>query len=177
MLHHRLILMKGHDFEEDFLKVYDEFADAIFRHCLIRVWDRELARDITQEAFVKTWEYMAGGKEVKSLKAFLYRVSGNLIIDWSRKRKETSLDRLMQEGFDLASREHIALLAKTELREALELLTQLDEKHREVIVMRYIDQLSPKEIGEITGETENTVSVRIHRGLEHLRDLAHKKKG
>ncbi|KKW19080.1 MAG: RNA polymerase, sigma-24 subunit, ECF subfamily [Candidatus Adlerbacteria bacterium GW2011_GWC1_50_9] len=54
---------------------------------------------------------------------------------------------------------------------ALEALQKLPEPYREAIVLRYIDQLSPGEIADIVGESENAVSVRIHRGLKKLRAI------
>ena len=47
--------------QKEFEKAYDLYADAIFRHCYLRVSDRELAKDLMQEAFMKTWEYLASG--------------------------------------------------------------------------------------------------------------------
>src|SRR3989344_280465 len=89
--------------ERDFLAAYDEHADALFRHCLIRVRDREIAKDIVQETFSRTWKYLSEGKEVDYIRAFLYRVANNLIVDGSRKKKTSSLDALMEEdGFEIA---------------------------------------------------------------------------
>ena len=56
-------------------------------------------------------------------------------------------------------------------KELVQLLDGLDDKYRQVIVMRYVDDLAPREIAGIVGETENTVSVRLHRGLHKVRDL------
>lgn len=58
---------------------------------------------------------------------------------------------------------------------AMETLQELDVPYRDVVVMRYIDGLSPQEIAEILEETPNVVSVRIHRALEKLRTLILKK--
>ena len=81
----------------------------------------------------------------------------------------------MQEaGFELASQDHLKIEKIVEGREALEMLEQLDDKYKEVIIMRYIDDLSPQEIAEVVGESENLVSVRIHRGLVRLRELVNK---
>lgn len=80
------------DFERDFLAAYDEHSDALFRHVLIRVRDREVAKDIVQEAFSRTWLYLSEGKKIDYMRAFLYRVANNLIVDGSRKKKSASLD-------------------------------------------------------------------------------------
>jgi len=73
--------------KNDFTSAYEEFADAIFRHCYFRVSDREKAKDIMQEVFVRTWNYVVEGNEINELKSFLYRTAHNLIIDEYRARK------------------------------------------------------------------------------------------
>lgn len=164
--------MKQHDtVRDEFLKGYDEHADALFNHCFYRVSDREIALDLTQETFTKTWEYIAAGKEVGNLKPFLFKVANNLIIDHYRKRKSDSLDTLTEGGFDVASDDAERIVAWSEGAHALKILETLDEKHRKVVVMRYVDELSPREIAEIIGESENAVSVRINRSLKKLKNL------
>ena len=154
------------------LAAYEAYADAIYRHCYFRVYNADLARDIMQETFCKTWAYMAEGKEVKNMKAFLYRVANNLIIDEARKKKESSLDELTEKGIVPNS---IVTEDDTEKRiltkEVLLLVNKLDESYQTVIIMRFIDELSPKEIAGILDTSENSVSVKIHRGIEKLRDL------
>lgn len=154
---------------DDFLRAYDQYADAIFRHCYYRVYDRERARELSQECFMKTWEYLSQGKEVQNLRAFLYRVANNLIIDSSRKKKESSLDAMMDEGFEpMDGADKTAVAA--EAGNMLALLDKLDEKYQDVVRMRYLDDLSPKEIALVLGESENVVSVRLHRAIKQLRE-------
>jgi RNA polymerase sigma-70 factor (ECF subfamily) len=161
--------------EEQFLTAYQENADALFRHCLLRVRDREVARDIVQETFSRTWNYLAKGKEVTHIRAFLYRVANNLIVDGARKKKAVSLDAMIDiDGFEVRD-EHVQ--DPTELsgiRNALKLLDSLDDIYRIAITMRYMDEMSPKEIALILGVSENVVSVRIHRGIERLSTLMNK---
>ncbi|HXK35847.1 MAG TPA: RNA polymerase sigma factor [Candidatus Paceibacterota bacterium] len=166
--------MIGNEQEKEFLKLYDDLADPIFRHCFFRVSDREKAKDIMQETFTRTWEYLAKGETVKNLKAFVYRVANNLIIDSYRKKKEDSLDRMQEDGFDIGVDEREKIMDMLSGREVIALMADLGDKYREVIVMRYIDDLMPREIAEIIGESENVISVRLHRGLRQLRDLIKK---
>lgn len=155
---------------EEFLKAYDELSDALFRHCYYRCYDRERAKELMQECFVRAWEYVVEGKDIKNLKAFLYRVANNLVIDESRKKKESSLDVLMEGGF-----EPVDVKDKTEINaeagQMMRLLDRIDEKYREIVSMRYLDDMTPKEIAAVVGESENVVSVRLHRGIRQLRDL------
>jgi len=163
--------------KDDFTSAYDEFADAIFRHCYFRVSDRERAKELMQETFIRTWNYIVDGNEIDQIKSFLYRTAHNLIIDEYRSRKnEASLDELQESGFDPEEDERAKLYAKIEAKEVLVLLDKLDEKHRDVIIMRFIDDLGPKEISEVTGESENTVSVRLNRAIKSAKKLLEKQK-
>jgi RNA polymerase sigma-70 factor (ECF subfamily) len=152
---------------EEFMKAYDDLSDAIFRHCYFRISDRERAKDLMQDTFTKSWQYISGGAQVSNMKAFLYKVANNLIIDEYRKKKELSLDNLQEQGFDPGFDDR----RKNESNIDVSSINKLDKKYREVILMRYIDELSPKEIAGILGESENNISVRLHRGMGQLKEI------
>jgi RNA polymerase sigma-70 factor (ECF subfamily) len=167
--------MKPNAIEQEFIKTYDQFADAIFRHCVFRVSDREKAKDLAQGTFVRLWDYMSQGKEIENTRAFLYRIANNLIIDEYRKRKDDSLDRMRDdEGFDIGFEPRHDIETKDDYARAQSLLDRLPDKYREAIVMRHVDGLSVKDIAHLTHETENVISVRIHRAIEKLKVLAEK---
>lgn len=168
--------------EERFLKAFDEYADALFRHAIYRLSDRERAIEIVHDTFTKAWLYVRGGHEITAYKSFLYKVLNNLIIDEYRKRKEFSLDAILsEEGVDEGSfaELHEGGIEETtfllDAKRASELLSEIPPVYREVLTFRYVDGLGPKEIGELIEESENVVSVRIHRGLKILKDMIVKK--
>ena len=139
----------------------------------MQVKNRSKSKDITQDTFIKTWEYLSSGKEVENLRAFLYRVAKNLIIDDSRKKKSSSLEEMTEKGFDVKSdKDEIALHeSHFEKQATLDLINRLKPKYRDVIVFRFVEDMSVKAIAEMLGESENNISVRIHRGLDKLRDI------
>jgi len=157
--------------EQTFLEAYDQYADAIFRHCYFRVFDRERGKDLMQKVFMRAWEYLRKGETVQNMRAFLYRIANNLIIDEARRKKEVSLEQLQEQGFDPGRDETGTLHARIEHSRVIETLQHLDATYRDIIIMRYINDLSPSEIAAVTGESANTVSVRIYRGLRQLRTL------
>lgn len=157
--------------QEEFLEAYEKYSDALFRHCYFRVYDREMAKDLVQEIFCKTWSYISAGKEVDNFRAFLYRVAHNVIVDEQRKRRPVSLEVLAEKGFtpkDDSSETAEKLILGKELQDILQ---SLEEDYRNLIIMRYLDGLTPKEIADSLGLSENVVSVRIHRGIKKLREL------
>lgn len=155
--------------EAEFIKAYDDYADAIFRYCLFRVFDREAASDLVQETFMKTWEYLASGRQVDNLRAFLYKVANNMVIDLSRKKKSLSLDEMSEHGFAPSLDDRPIVEQNIDLGILLKSLEKVDDKYREAVLLRYVEDLSPREIAQICGETANNISVRIHRGLQQLR--------
>ena len=160
--------------EEFFLASYDAYQDAIFRYVLFQTNNREVALDLTQETFAKAWEYLVSGKTIDMMRPFLYRIAGNLVIDYRRKKKSDSLDSMMENGFDPGATEDEDHADRFEREQVLQIVGQIEEKYRDVIIMRYIEDMSVKDMAKVTGETENAISVRIHRGLEKVRTtLAH----
>ena len=159
--------------EKDFLAVYDANADALFRHCVARVRDRDMAKDIVQETFTRTWSYLADGKHVEYPRAFLYRTLNNCLVDTMRKKRSVSLDVMYEEdGFEIADEpQEIPLEIREEIGEAMQLLSSLDDTYSSIITMRFIDEMTLREIAAILNVSENVVSVRIHRGVKQLRKL------
>jgi RNA polymerase sigma-70 factor (ECF subfamily) len=157
--------------EDHFVKEYERLSDPVFRFCLFKVSNRDVALDITQETFTKTWEYIEAGHTIENMKAFLYRTAGNLVIDYHRKKKAVSLDSLQENGFDIGvmTNEKNEIAFDTEV--VLKVVATLDEKYRDVVLLRYAEDMSVKDIAEMFGETENTISVRIHRALEKVKEV------
>ncbi len=163
----------------EFIEAYDKYSDALLRHCYFRLSDREKAVEIVQETFLRAWDYVAEGKEVTHFRPFLYRIASNLVVEEYRKRKTVSLDAFLEgeghdEGMIAGLRDDESTERLTDFldgKRALEAVEKLPPSYREVIVLRYVDGLSPKEIAAYLKERENTVSVRIHRALAQLRDL------
>lgn len=158
------------DFERQYLETYKSSADAIFRYCFLRLGDRELSRDIAQETFTKAWQYAVRGEKIDNIRAFLFTTARNLVIDHYRRKKETSLDNLVEQGFEIGAEDE-ALIDKLDGKQAMTFLSLMPEKYRDAIYLQYVEGLSIKEIAEVTGETENNISVRIHRGLQKLRSI------
>lgn len=162
--------------EERFLAAFEEYGDALLRHSVFRISDRERAKDLVQDAFLKTWDYISKGNHVDDFRPFLYRTLNNLIIDEYRRRSSESLDALLEsetvtEGSfaDLVVDERESIEIAIDARSLAQTLEKMPVQYRDVVVMRYLDGLAPREIAELTGENVNLVSVRIHRGLEWLR--------
>lgn len=170
---------------EVFGKLYDIYVDKIYRFVYFKVSSKEEAEDITAEVFLKTWQYIneMGAEAIDNLRAFLYQAARNAVIDFYRTRglrglKEESIhrDELREEQLkiDIADPKQ-DLLEKMQLSSDIEeikkALQKLREEYREVIILRFIEELSVKETASILGKTEGAVRVLLHRAIASLREV------
>lgn len=163
--------MLDKDTEKQFLEAYEKYSDAIFRYCYYRVFDRDKAKDFVQEAYCRTWKYISEGKKVDNIRAFIYKIANNVIIDDSRKKKATSLNQIMEKGYTPSVDNREKTQNYFTGQEILEVVKSLDEKYRDVILLKYIEDLSTREISLILNETENNIYVRLNRGFEQVKKI------
>ena len=156
-----------------FMELYEAFNDEIFRFSLAKTRNRDLALDITQETFMKAWDYLRSGKTIDQARAFLYRICRNLIIDHSRKKKFASLDALLEASIPYQPADEGATPTgeKIDTESFMNQLKGLDEHHFEILHLRFIQELTLSEIAAIYKESENTVSVRIHRAIKQAKKM------
>ncbi len=155
-----------------FLDAYDKYADDLYRHVIFRVSDKEAAKELLQETYMKTWEYLKKGNSIEEIRPFLYRVLHNQLIDYLRKKKpQVSLDDLAEDGFDIAHGGRKEEESRIDAKKLLVLLDELEESYRNVLVMRYVDDMTIQEIADLAGDQPNSISVRLHRALKKLKEL------
>jgi len=161
---------------EQFLDSYEKYADELFRYCFFKTGLRDTALEIVQETYLKVWVLMERGKVFDNPRAFLYTSVRNSVTDWYRKKKTVSLDALNEEGFDASDETaKISPTDRLEVERIIEKSAKLEEKYREVIILRFVNDLSVTEIAALLGEKENNISVRLHRAIEKLRKIYIKK--
>jgi RNA polymerase sigma-70 factor (ECF subfamily) len=158
--------------EQVFIESFASYGDDIFRFCIVKVSNRELAEDMTQEVFTKYWQYVRDGKEMTNTRSFLYTIANNMAKDWYKKKKAHSLDEKMESGQvpkdTNASPEEVAVY-----QEVLTAMNGMEEKDAEVLLLKFVEGLDPKDIAKVLGETANTISVRINRATKRLQQKMH----
>lgn len=171
--------MEVHMIQKQFTEIYEKESDALFRYCFMRVHDREKAIDIVQDIFTELWKAYNAGMKIEYQRAYLFTLAHNRIIDWYRKKKSESLDVLLENDngsklFDPADEHmHSDIVFSAEAKRVLKTMEKLEPIYRDVLYLRFTEDLTPAEIGKIINETANTVSVRITRGLEKLKEQFH----
>ncbi len=164
--------------EKKFAEVYSKESDAIFRFCLLRTSDREVALDFTQDTFMRFWNSLMLEKDIKNHRTFLFTIARNIVIDWYRKKKSFSLEKMMENSedgrgvpFQVASLDNVETTVEANF--LVRKIRELPEPYSNAVYLRCVEELKPREISEILGESANVISVRISRGLEQLRQLLH----
>lgn len=138
--------------------------------------DRERGGELVQDTFLKTWKYLLRGGKIDIIKAFLYHVLNDLIVDEYRKKKPLSLDLLIEQGFQPTVDDIPRLIDKLDGRAAILLIRRLPVKYQKIMLMRYVQDLTLKEMSDINGQSKNTNAVQIYRAGKMLKDLSTKKK-
>jgi len=163
---------------EEFSKYYNQYAQSIYRYCFYRVYSKETAEDITQDVFVRAWEYFER-KKIENPRPFLYRVARNLVIDFHRKqgkaeRKKMSFEEILRrnklpEAFFYNPAESLENnLLFTQIFSVMRLLPK---SYQDLLVMRYVEDLKPKEIAKICNTTEKNISARKKRAIRKLDEI------
>ena len=168
--------------KEKFISIYNKLADSVFRYCIFRVSDRDIAIDITQETFTKYWDVLAEKQKITSDRALIFTIARNLIIDHYRKKKSVSLEALtetndneegesVEEFILLENNKKYEIELETEARFLINKIIELPKSYQQVVYLRYVEDLRPEEIAKVLGISVNATSVKIHRGIEELKKI------
>ena len=150
---------------------YRDYEKGLNSYAFFKLNDHAMGQDMVQDTFMKTWVYLVKKGKIDLMKAFLYRILNNLIVDQYRKRKTTSLDVLLEKGYEPGSDSRESLMNLLDGKQALLLIQRLPLKYQKVMHMRYMQDLSLKEMSLVTGQSKNTIAVQLHRGLAKLKLL------
>lgn len=170
----RLLLGARQLNEEALASIYDAFSSALFRYAVRLLGNSEAAEDIVSETFFRFIRSIgAGGGPKKHLKAYLYRVAHNLIVDQYRRNPIVEVDfdsEILGPADNKEDPAHQAetSIAQLEVRKKLWMLT---EDQRQVIVLKYFEGLNNQEVADILGKPVGAIKSLQHRGLNSLRRM------
>jgi RNA polymerase sigma-70 factor, ECF subfamily len=151
-----------------FAALYDQYVERIYRYVARQTGgDAQLAQDITSATFEKALAHIQRYRwQGVSFCAWLYRIARNELVQQQRKQ------RLLAPLFGwYAGETHVekAVQANEQHNELQEAMARLSAKEREVISLRFFEELSSAEAGEVLGCSTANVYLRLHRALGHLR--------
>ena len=160
-----------------FQQIYEDYSDMIFRYLLMQVNDHQQAEDLTQETFIKAYRNKDGFENRSSVYTWLYAIARNVSYDEYRKNRPLAFlpdffarqpepEKLTVEERAVIGDEAAALYEE---------LAGLKQNHKEVINLRYIQELSTAETAEVLGWSESKVKSVLFRALPALRSQMEKR--
>lgn len=158
-------------------RLIERYQHRLLRYLVFLTGNRDLAEDIFQETWIRVMERGNQYNGKSKFDTWLFAIARHLVIDWSRKKTPTSLEALQEQygsetPFDPPSKGPSPFDAVTvrEGRENMQAaLARLDSLHREVLVLRFHEELSLEEIANLTRAPLSTVKSRLYRGLAALK--------
>lgn len=152
-----------------FEALYTRYCDKVYRKCLSFTRDRARAEDFTHDIFLKLIVKLGGFKEQAKFSTWLFSVTYNYCTDHTRIRKGSELlsdeiERLPDLSDD--NEAEIAEMEATGLRKALE---QLSADEKGLLLMKYQDDFSIRDIADMSNITESAVKMRLKRAKDKLR--------
>lgn len=159
-------------------RLYDLYADKIFRYLYARLADREAAEDLTAEVFVRLVQAMPrfrvnAARPVASFSAWLYRIADNRLIDHRRRqrfRRHEEIEKYV--GLSTAQGDPYHQTAERDLgRRLAAAIGRLGDEQQRVIVHRFLEERSLAEVAELMGKTIGGIKALQHRALGRLRQV------
>jgi RNA polymerase sigma-70 factor (ECF subfamily) len=153
---------------------YERYVGELYRYIYLRIGNREEAEDITETAFLKAWEALTGenqSQRIRNVRAWIYRIAHNTLVDHYRARKNSisideAPDKRLQSTW-LESEVDDAIISE-KLAVGIKKLPSI---YQQVIILRFVNQLSHAEVAKILQIREGHVRVLQYRALKRLRSL------
>jgi RNA polymerase sigma-70 factor (ECF subfamily) len=153
-------------------ELYDRYAGVILRYLFARIYERELAQDLTQEVFIRVIKGIGQFTyyDEKSFLGWLYTIAGNVLNSYHRRRKVQSTPLEHQgEMVDLRSQQDVHRICdRVALQQAIDQLTR-DQK--QVLTLRFFADMSNSEIAATLNRTEGSVKALQYRALQSLQQI------
>ncbi len=161
--------------QESFGKLYDRQVDKLYRFVFLKIDSKESAEEITQDVFLKFWQYAQNeGNDIGNARALLYKIARNLVTDYYRSRGREAETLVLEDGAadcckDMTGEEE-RLDSQYDQAKIMAEIKLLPEIYKEVLILRFIEELDIKEIAKIVEKDEGNIRVMIHRALKMLRE-------
>lgn len=160
-----------------FERLFLQYKDMVFRTALSMNTNGHDAEDITQMAFIRAYQSRAKfNGDDNAFKRWLYRITINLCVDAHRKKRSyLSLEQLKEKGFEPSNQSSHSNMEAKDI--VWQMMDCLDNKHRSVVVLRYLHEMPYEEISETLGIPLGTVKSRLNTAMRIMRRKLVRAKG
>ncbi|MGM0847422.1 MAG: sigma-70 family RNA polymerase sigma factor [Bacillota bacterium] len=153
-------------------EIMKEYGDELVRLAYSYVKDVDIAKDITQNAFVKCYKKLDSFRGDSKMKTWLYRITINECKDhlksWNHKKVQV-MDYLQENTKSLFPSAESTVFKEAKSQEIKNIVLSLPKKYREVLHLYYYDSLNIEEVAEVTDLGVNTVKTRLRRAKQRLK--------
>jgi RNA polymerase sigma-70 factor (ECF subfamily) len=149
----------------------EEYKSPLYNLAYRMTGNSEDADDLTQEAFIRAYQYLWRYDPRKKFFTWLYTIALNLIKNHLRKKNKKRNISEELSAYSLADNSSSPETKMIEAQEISSCLLRLEYEIRALLIMKYQQELSFEEIAEITGKSLSAVKMSIYRGLDHLKKL------
>ena len=149
-------------------ELYDRYQTLIFRYVRARIYDHQTAQDLTGEIFLRMVEYLPSYRPMGvPFLAWLYRVAHNHLVNHIRKETAQTLEPLASAEIlhHTEGNPTTMLEQKLDLQRLLRALERIDEQQRDVLILRFLLDMSLKDVAESLDKTVGAVKSLQHRGV------------
>lgn len=153
-----------------FEELYDRYVDKVYRKCLSFVKNDAQAEDFTHDIFLRVVLKIGSFKEHAKFSTWLYSITYNYCMDQVRQVKRQA-EVALDENFDLADDGYDLELVEMQTQGLKKALQKIDPDERAILLMKYQDDFSIKEISETLKITESAVKMRLMRTKEKLKKI------
>lgn len=159
--------------DQYFSQIYDQYITRIYRFIYLKVSSVEIAQDLSSEVFLRLYKHLQGpSSQIENPQAFLYQIARNVVADHYRENKVSlvSIEETTFEIPDIGDPTQRQAEVNLEIERIMAALKDIQQDYQDLIIWRYVDELSVPEIAQITGKTEENVRVGIHRAVQSLKE-------
>lgn len=160
--------------QKKFTRIYNIYVEHIYRFIYVKVSSRQIAEDLTSEVFLRAWKKMwqKEDKVIQDPKAYFYKSARNAVIDFYRtnKKEDNLSDVNNREIEDIGQNIEEQAKKESDLMIIQKGLTNLKPEYQDVIIWRYVNDLSIEEISKVLNKSKGVVRVRLHRAMKQLKD-------
>ncbi|MFC1612268.1 RNA polymerase sigma factor [Patescibacteria group bacterium] len=177
-LKEKYLLFKAKSFNdaEAYGEIYDRYVKRIYRFIFFKVNSTADAEDITSDVFLKTWQYIKEGKPVKNLNALLYSIARNTVVSYYRlQAKKREFEEPVTGDININENIIKAIQIKGDAEMLLQALKTLKDEYSEVIILRFLNDLSTAEVAKVIEKSQNNTRVLVHRALTALKKAVENK--
>lgn len=165
--------------ERAFGELYDAYEERMHRYLSFKLPPGADTEDLVTEVFLRVWSYIKNA-QVDHFNALLYRVARNLVAEYYQRRSRQLDQATMEAGMEVADTtpgQEESLTLEMSVENVKQCLPKLKDEYRDVLIMRYLDELSVREIALSLEKSENAVRVTTHRALKAIRRMLDTKEG